>query len=749
MVDFDSTLVWPANYLLHSTVLLLAAGLLDATGVLRSARSREFAWRLALIGALATATLQTFAPGVSLAGQHVIAVTSDTPRPAATVSRPPVRGMDIQAGAIDRFTAPVPAQSQRPASAHAFLDRSATEWLLLAWLAGALVGVLRLLNTMRLAAGELRNREIVTAGELHSRLLELGRRHDENAPPPRLSIARDLPGPVSLPNGEICLPRWAVEKLPSPALDAVLAHELAHVRRHDPLVLLGVTLLQGLLFWQPLNRLAHRRLAALAELNADAVAAQLTGKPRALAQALAECATQLKHLSSTSPALMAGVAMATRRSPLVQRVERLLRGIPMRELELSRLIKVCGFIAVAVTVIALPAFGPARGADKGVSMQVSINETDDDRTLRIEIGRPGYFLHAEMDGKVAFNEAEDDVASLEEGATVLIREKRDDVLHELRIENDDGAIEREYARDGETMPMDTSARAWLAKVIPEILRNAAINVEARIARIHDRGGNRAVLDELALIESDHALAKYAAHFVSQYSLAPREADELIERLGSVGSDFELRNALAAVFSSTELEPASQARLLDVAASINSDFEAAELAVLVVPDLEPTQRNLALWRELVAGIGSDFEMRRAIAPLFERELPTAWRVAALRLAGEGIGSDFELRALLQRAAPHVTHNELLVEYLAALDEIGSDFEARQAVVALVEKGPLDVRGYSSLLDALHGIGSDFEQLQALQAIARTMPRQEALVQKYRKLANGLASHEQEQALRALN
>lgn len=743
MIEFQLTppLAWLATYLAHSTALIGLVWLLERAEVLRQPRLREFAWRLAIVGGLLTASVQTFAPEMSLVEfPEMPAATSATTMPAQ-IAVPDTVADTSDSMRDARGAWPTSPTRSQPAAPTFRFDLLLTG----VWAGGAALLLIRLAVAAFFARRELRDRRPLASGELHERLLVLCRQ-DDARPAPRLSASPRLAGPVTLPSGEICVPEWAQHALSRASVDAMLAHELAHVRRRDPLVLFGITLIASLLFLQPLNRLAHRRLGALAEFNADAFAARLCGNPRALAQALAECAERLNRFPTLTDAC--GVAMATRRSPLVQRVERLLGDQIMNDNRVPPLARIAGAGLLGAVVALLPAIGtPVEAA--GTSRHVSVREHNGDAEMRLEIGKPGYFLHVETDGRVRFNDAENDIAELEEGGSILIREKRDGVLHELEIENDNGELEREYARDDKTMSMDDQAHAWLGRVIPEVLRNTAVNAEERIARIHARDGNRGVLNELKMIESDHALAKYAVLFASKYPLNPDEIDELLKRLKTVGSDFELRNALATVITNHSLEADTQARLLEVGATIGSDFESAELAATVIGKLEPTSKNLAAWRKVVADIGSDFEMRRALSPVFERDLPRAWQLAALEVAADGIGSDFEMRSLLEAAAPRATDAELVQRYIKGLRTVGSDFEAREAVVVLARQGQLDADGYSRLLDAVDDIGADFETAQALIAIAPRMPRDDRLLQKYHRLAGELADHERQQAERALD
>lgn len=71
-----------------------------------------------------------------------------------------------------------------------------------------------------------------------------------------------------------------------PLLEALLAHELAHVRRQDYLAHLLQSLVEALLFFHPVVWWLSSRLRQERELVADALAARALDDPRRLAQAL-------------------------------------------------------------------------------------------------------------------------------------------------------------------------------------------------------------------------------------------------------------------------------------------------------------------------------------------------------------------------------------------------------------------------------------------------------------------------------
>ena len=100
----------------------------------------------------------------------------------------------------------------------------------------------------------------------------------------------------------------------------MLAHELAHHARRDPLRLVVHGCVAALGCLQPLNLLASRRLADAAELLADEWAVAHTGRTRDLA----ECLTTVARWAVDGPRPLAASAMARPGSMLEHRVARLL-----------------------------------------------------------------------------------------------------------------------------------------------------------------------------------------------------------------------------------------------------------------------------------------------------------------------------------------------------------------------------------------------------------------------------------------
>jgi len=135
----------------------------------------------------------------------------------------------------------------------------------------------------------------------------------------RLQVVDGLASPITAGwwRPVVLVPASLVAGMPPHLLEALLAHELGHVRRHDYLVNLLQNVIETLLFYHPAVWWLSRRIRAEREQIADDFAARHLGEPRRLALALSE----LEKLQFSSHHL----AQAANGGDLMARIRRLLR----------------------------------------------------------------------------------------------------------------------------------------------------------------------------------------------------------------------------------------------------------------------------------------------------------------------------------------------------------------------------------------------------------------------------------------
>lgn len=772
MSVFDLLLSAVLTLALHATVLLGAVWLLERLGGLRHPGWAEFAWRAALLGAFVstpvqviqwagfgadanTPTIAAFRPADPMGARHADAVARapDSPTTATRTTRPllPTDSTSVASPVTTPRVSPAAnANSDDPSAAWTSSPYTLPDGIALAlfaaWLAAIALGALRL--AAQASAIRRLGRHAGRHGLPPSAALCV--EVDQAAavlevPAPALRLLDGLVSPMLLPGRRLLLPAW-VPALSSEQRRALLAHELAHLQRRDPAwrVLQRVAALP--LCFHPLAWHALARLDALAEDACDARAARLAGSGRPLAECLAACL----HHAGRLPAPVLAVAMADQPGPVVRRVQNLLEDPPMSDRPVSPVLRRSAIALGLAVAIALPGIAVTTYVGRALADEISEHLSPGNH-YRYRTGNGDLNVQLDMRNQVAFNETETDVVRLGKGASFALSETRDGVEREVRIYGKGGVIQREYRVDGEVRPFAEEGRAWLTKTLPSVIREGAIDADARAQRILARGGTPALLAEIGRTQSDYARATYLGLLFSHARLDDAQTDQALQLAQHIKSDFELRNALQSAVGRKDFAAARMPLVLEAAKSIESDFELAELLSTVAEKHRIDNALRPAWRTALAQIDSDFEHRRVLDALLGRgDVSPATVVLALD-GTTGIGSAFELRQVLEAAAPLLRGDAAATTaWFRAASQVDSDFEIRTALQTLLDESPrVDVALADAVLHAVGDIGSDFEAGEALGSLAEKMPDDAALRERYRKEARRLGDFERGQAEKALD
>lgn len=135
----------------------------------------------------------------------------------------------------------------------------------------------------------------------------------------RLRVVDNLASPITAGwwRPVVLVPAALITGMPPDLLEALLAHEMGHVRRFDYLVNLGQNVVETLLFYHPAVWWISARIRAEREQIADDLAASYLGEPRRLARALSE----LERFQFSTHHL----AQAANGGDLMSRIKRLIR----------------------------------------------------------------------------------------------------------------------------------------------------------------------------------------------------------------------------------------------------------------------------------------------------------------------------------------------------------------------------------------------------------------------------------------
>lgn len=318
----DSAAAWLWTFAVHGTVIVAVVAAL-ALLARRAPSHEEPLWRYAIVAGLVTASFQswlgpspfaplTFTVPTTTASSPAGGTEAVAEPPAASSAAPEALGRefdDLPSGAIE-------ASGREPL---ADWGRYGAGFALLFALGGlASLGRRRAQLLAWLAERNEVHADHPMRGELDALRARLG-----FAPRVRLTASSAIASPVAfgVMRPEICVPLRALSDQSPASRTAMLAHELAHLLRRDPLWLDLANTLKALFPWQPLLALAARRLRALAEQRCDAIAARIAG-PIAVAECLVEVAGWIGDGRRAAPREIP--AMAVERHGLRDRIERLL-----------------------------------------------------------------------------------------------------------------------------------------------------------------------------------------------------------------------------------------------------------------------------------------------------------------------------------------------------------------------------------------------------------------------------------------
>ena len=334
---------WLLTYAVHSTLLIGAVWLLVRRGVLRSHHLQDTFWKAALIGGLLTATAQTalgIRPLGTVAIQPAASPASAAPSPAA-------------AGTPTAMPMPERALRQRPTAAAVLTSPTAAppfpigQAMLWLWVGLAVLCLLQLLIARMRLSWRIGPREPLTGSPLDVHVAALCRAAGIRRPI-RLTAAAGLASPIALGRSEICVPRAVLTDLDPAQQRSVLAHELAHLTRFDPLWLTAACVIERAFFFQPLNRIARRGMQEAAEYLCDDWAVVRTGSGLTMARSLVKVAEWMQ--TTALPLPLSG--MAETPSQLVARVKRLVddreTGQRRRRWQVPAAFAVVGITAVMV-----------------------------------------------------------------------------------------------------------------------------------------------------------------------------------------------------------------------------------------------------------------------------------------------------------------------------------------------------------------------------------------------------------------
>ena len=241
-------------------------------------------------------------------------------------------------------------------------------WVVAAWFIGVLFLSMRLLVGW-IGIRRMRRSEIPASPALGERMKSLARKlRVTRAVRLMESALAKTPVVIGWFRPVILFPASLLTQLSAEQLDAILAHELAHIRRHDYLVNLFQAVVETVLFYHPGVHWISRRIRVEREHCCDDLAAAIGGDPASYARALARVA----EMTTAAPRLAPAAS-----GHILNRIRRLLsRDVSSRNTRASVWVGGAALLAILLLVGAV-ALSVAKADDDEVAGEEKAKEPSD------------------------------------------------------------------------------------------------------------------------------------------------------------------------------------------------------------------------------------------------------------------------------------------------------------------------------------------------------------------------------------
>ncbi len=599
----------------------------------------------------------------------------------------------------------------------------------------------------------------------------------------RLLVSGQIPAPISLGfvSPAVLIPQELLDALSDSELEHIVLHELCHLKRRDDWTNLAQKLIVAVLPIQPAIYWIGHRMSLEREMACDDWVIAATGTARRYASSLVKVA----ELSRWEDAGILAAGAGGNRSQLLRRVHHALDRTRNSTPKLA-----IGPLGVAVAAMGALLYVSARTPQMIVLAQTPAEESSRQSiaaplltpsllqriaptalvtpiaaqppraTLQEQSGethtevvtRNGWnSLTLKIDGAIEFTDDDRDIKTLSPNGHFRLEEGRWFSSRSYDVKADwAGNLTRTYSVGWTTKPLDDEARAWLGRILPQVIRDSGIGAGPRVARILRQGGPQAVLTEIGLIHGDGSRRVYLEMLFSQTTLNPTQLRDAAKLIREISSDGDKAHVIMAVddkyftgelrsyiFEATESissdgdkrrvlsdfvskDGGSGDTLVSVAKAakhISSDGDKAEVLIEVAESYRVTDELRAAYFQAVNSISSDGDHARVLLKLLAKHGDDGDTLTRLLRSAEKISSDGDKARVLEEAASEYREEEPIRKaFFDAANSISSDGDRQQVLVTLVHGPGIGTATLGGIANSAQRISSDGDKARVLVELA---------------------------------
>ncbi|HMH86407.1 MAG TPA: M56 family metallopeptidase [Gemmatimonadaceae bacterium] len=230
-----------------------------------------------------------------------------------------------------------------------------------------------------------------------------------------------------------------------------------------------------------------------------------------------------------------------------------------------------------------------RASQHGTSTHINSSDNGASQILQYLVTTADHCAEATVVGPAKFSADETRIAQLAPGGFARFRERTSTFDRAVSVTPvGDGSLSYAAMTDGRSVPFDAAMQGWLSQLLPEVLREAAINVPERVARLRAQGGVPAVLQEIGRMHSSSAKRAHYEELIKHGpTLSAGDAERIAQQVGTdLTSSGDLSSVLQMLPRSAVQSPGARRAIADALSKISSSGDKANTLQVLAPNADP-------------------------------------------------------------------------------------------------------------------------------------------------------------------
>jgi hypothetical protein len=299
-------------------------------------------------------------------------------------------------------------------------------------------------------------------------------------------------------------------------------------------------------------------------------------------------------------------------------------------------------------------------------------------------------FNIELRGKIELTDDDKDVKSLSDDGYLEIEKTAFGSRRTIVIESlGGGKMKKEYYEGRTKMDWETNGKAWLAEILPGLVRSSTIGAEGRVDRFFRKGGAPAVLAEFENLEGDYTKAHYGKLLLAK-NIPATEIPKVITTLAeSISSDYYLSSLLKDSMEKLLVSKEAGDAFFKASEKIESDYYKSVVLKEALQKYSASPEQVKSILKSATSIESAYYLAVVLNSLLDETNVKEESMAELMQVSKKINSDYYRADVLSKAIQKKNISKSAMKTaVEAVAEVNSDYYKSNVFNAMAENTQMD-------------------------------------------------------------